>query len=263
MLRERVIPVLLLEDGGLVKTQQFRDPVYVGDPINVVKIFNEKEVDELVLLDIRATRRGAEPDFAMIESIVSEAFMPVCYGGGVRTVEHARRMLALGVEKVAINTAAMETPSLVTELSQSFGAQCVVGVVDVKRRFGRHVVHSHSGRTAPTRDPVRWVRELVTLGAGEILVQSVDRDGTMSGFDLELLRSLRGAVNVPVVAAGGAATLDTLLDALRTGAVSALGVGARFVFIGPHRAVLITYLSDAERRALRTLMAKLRSAHDD
>jgi cyclase len=262
MIRERVIPLLLLEDGGLVKTQKFRNPVYVGDPINVVKIFNEKEVDELILLDIRASRRGVEPDFALIESIVSEAFMPVCYGGGVRTVEHAQRVLALGVEKVAINTAAMETPSLVTELSQRFGAQCVVGVVDVERRFGRHVVYSHSGRTPPERDPVRWAQRLVALGAGELLIQSVDRDGTMSGFDLELLRSMRGAVAVPVVAAGGAGTLDTLLDALRTGSVSALGVGARFVFFGPHRAVLITYLSGAERRTLRTLMAKLRAAQD-
>lgn len=263
MLRERVIPVLLLDDGGLVKTERFRDPVYVGDPINVVKIFNEKEVDELVLLDIRASKRGTDPDFAMIEAIVSEAFMPVCYGGGVRTVEQARRLLALGVEKIALNTAALDNPALLTELSQAFGAQCVVGVVDVERQWGRARVFSHAGRTPRERDPVRWAQRLVELGAGEILVQSVDRDGTMRGFDLPLLRSLRGAVSVPVIAAGGAGTMDTLLDALRTESVAALGVGARFVFIGPHRAVLITYLSGAERRALRTLTAKLHHDHHD
>ncbi len=256
MLRERVIPVLLLDDGGLVKTQGFDEPVYVGDPINVVKIFNEKEVDELFLFDVRASKQGREPDYKLIESIVSEAFMPVCYGGAIRSVEQARTMLALGVEKVAVNSAALANPSLVTELSESFGAQCVVGVVDVERRWGRARVHSHANVAVPERDPIRWARRLEALGAGEILVQSVDRDGTMSGFDLELLRALHGQLSVPLVAAGGGGSLDTLLDALRTGSVSALALGARFVFIGTHRAVLISYLSASERRVLRTYVSK-------
>jgi cyclase len=251
MLRRRVIPSLLLSGNGLVKTRRFRAPVYVGDPINAVKIFNEKEVDELFLIDIDASRERRGPNFALIESIVSEAFMPVAYGGGVRTYDDVRTLLRLGVEKVALNTAALDDLKLVRELSNAFGAQCVVGVVDVKRDLlGRARVWSHAGRRACEADPRRWMQALVEAGAGELVVQAVDRDGTLDGLDVELLASLRGAVNVPVVAAGGARDEHDLKAAFELG-FGAVAVGAKFVFVGPHRAVLISYLTDGERRALQ------------
>ncbi|MBL8915462.1 MAG: imidazole glycerol phosphate synthase subunit HisF [Archangium sp.] len=251
MLRRRVIPSLLLSGSGLVKTRKFRKPVYVGDPINAVKIFNEKEVDELFLIDIHASRERRGPNFALVESIVSEAFMPVAYSGGVRSYEDVRTLLRLGVEKVALNTTALDDLKLVRELSNAFGVQCIVGVVDVKRDFfGRAKVWSHAGRTPHETDPRRWMQALVEAGAGELLVQSVDRDGTLDGLDLDLLASLKGAVNVPVVAAGGARDERDLKAAFDLG-YGAVAVGAKFVFIGPHRAVLISYLSDAERLALQ------------
>lgn len=247
MLRRRVIPSLLLSRGGLVKTRRFSQPVYVGDPINAVKIFNEKEVDELFLFDIDASRERRRPDFGLVESIVSEAFMPVGYGGGVRSLEDVKVLLRLGVEKVVLNTAVLENVSLVRELSDAFGAQCIVGGIDVKRDWrGRARVWSHSGRRVPTPDVREWMSELVRAGVGELLVQSVNHDGCLDGMDLELFAHLSGSVPVPVVAAGGARGPDDLRAAFERG-VAAVALGARFVFIGPHRAVLINYLSEAER----------------
>ncbi|MFT3714301.1 MAG: AglZ/HisF2 family acetamidino modification protein [Archangium sp.] len=252
MLRKRLIPSLLLRSGGgLVKTQKFSEPKYVGDPINAVKIFNEKEVDELFLFDIHATRDRRRPNFKMIEEIVSEAFMPVGYGGGVKTLDDARTLLALGVEKVAINTAALAGLSFVTELKNAFGAQCVVGVVDVRKRFfGGTQVHSHSGAKVTEPDPLAWAQKLVEAGAGEILLQSVDRDGTMSGFDLDLLRSFDRRLPVPLVAAGGAGSVQHMRDAFNACQLSGLAVGARFVYQGSLRGVLINYLSRAELDSL-------------
>ncbi|MDP1822376.1 MAG: AglZ/HisF2 family acetamidino modification protein [Archangium sp.] len=256
MLRRRVIPSLLLRNGGLVKTTRFSDPKYVGDPINAVKIFNEKEVDELFLFDITASRERRRPNFKLIEEIVSEAFMPVAYGGGVRTFEDARTLLSLGVEKIALNTAALEGLSLVTELKNHFGAQCVVGVVDVKKRlFGGLAVHAHAGVKTPAADPVEWAQRLVGAGVGEILLQSVDRDGTMSGFDLELIRSFDGALQVPLVAAGGAGSLEHMKAALGACRLSGLAVGARFVYQGPSRGVLINYLNPRELAELQMVPA--------
>ncbi|MFO0594780.1 MAG: AglZ/HisF2 family acetamidino modification protein [Myxococcaceae bacterium] len=252
MLRKRIIPSLLLKgSGGLVKTQKFSDPKYVGDPINAVKIFNEKEVDELFLFDITATKEKRRPNFKMIEEIVSEAFMPVAYGGGVKTLDDARTLLALGVEKIALNTSTFAGLSLVTELKNAFGAQCVVGVVDVKKKlFGGLAVHSHAGAKVVEGDPVAWAKILVNAGCGEILLQSVDRDGTMSGFDLDLLRSFDGKLPVPLVAAGGAGHVDHMKQAFAACRLSGLAVGARFVYQGPSRGVLINYLSRADLDAL-------------
>jgi cyclase len=251
MLRKRIIPSLLLERGRLVKTERFRKPKYVGDPINAVKIFNEKEADELFLFDIGASREGTRPNFALIEQIATEAFMPVCYGGGVRSAEDARTLLQLGIEKVALNTAALQRPALLGELRDRFGAQCVVGVVDVKRRMlGGNAVHSHAGIATPERDPVRWAQRLVDAGAGEILLQSVDHDGTLQGFDLDLLRTFDRALDVPLVAAGGAGSIEHMRAAFTTCRLSGLAVGARFVYQGPHRAVLISYLSPSEIASL-------------
>lgn len=247
MLRKRIIPSLLLRNGGLVKTERFANPKYIGDPINAVKIFNEKEVDELLLLDITSTRENKAPNFGLIEEIVSEAFMPVAYGGAVRTVEDASRLLSLGVEKIALNTAALLNLSLVTALKDRYGAQCVVGVVDVKKKLlGGYAVHSHAGVKTPYADPVAWAQQLVAAGAGEILLQSVDRDGTMSGFDIELLSRLKNKLGVPLVAAGGAGTVEHMKRAFASCELSGLAVGARFVFQGPLRGVLINYLTRRE-----------------
>jgi cyclase len=252
MLRKRIIPSLLLERGRLVKTERCRKPGYVGDPINAVKIFNEKEVDELFLLDIGKSRDGGRPDFKLLEEIVSEAFMPVAYGGGVRSVEDARTLLQLGIEKVVINTAALSRPSFLSELRDRFGAQCVVGVVDVKKRLlGGNSVHSHVGVEISERDPVGWARKLVQAGAGEILLQSVDRDGTLQGLDMDLLRTFEGALDVPLVAAGGTRGIEDMREALRTCRLSGIAVGARFVYQGPNRAVLISYLNPSEVASLK------------
>ena len=264
MLRVRVIPVLSLRRRGLVKTLKFRRPKYVGDPINVVRIFNEKEVDELVLTEIVATREKKEPDYELLEQIASEAFMPVGYGGAVRSVAQAKRILRLGIEKVAVNTAALERPDLVRELSGELGAQCVVASVDVKKTWrGRHEVFSHAGRPVPIRDPLRWIEELARLGAGEILLNSVDRDGTMTGYDLDLLATLRHRFDIPIIACGGAASVGDMIAAIRAGDVSALGVGARFIYEGPYRAVLVSYLSPDELTSIHTAARESvpRSAH--
>jgi cyclase len=254
MLRLRVIPVLLLRRRGLVKTTAFKAPKYVGDPINVVRIFNDKEVDELILTEVVATKDGRAPDFELLEQLAGEAFMPVCYGGAVRSVADAKRILRLGMEKISVNTAFLERPELVRDLAESLGSQCVVASVDVKRTWrGRYEVFSHAGRPVPERDPLRWVDRLVRLGAGEILVNAVDRDGTMEGYDLALLEQFRGRFDVPLIACGGARSVEDMKAAVRAGRLSALGVGARFIYEGPYRAVLVSYLSSSEMADVQTL----------
>lgn len=242
MLMTRVIPVLSLRGAGLVKTEKFKNPKYVGDPRNAVKIFNEKEVDELVVLDITATTEGRRPQFELIREIVSEAFMPVAYGGGIRTLEDARSVLSLGVEKILINSYAVENPTFVRAASETFGAQSVVVSVDVKKSFfGKYEVYSQSGQRGGKLDPAAFARKMEEMGAGELVIHSIDRDGTMSGYDLELIKAVSSAVRIPVIACGGAATVDDLGRAVKEGGASAAAAGSMFVFHGRHRAVLISY----------------------
>ena len=243
----RVMPCLLLRGTGLVKTRRFKDAVYVGDPRNAVKIFNEKEVDELILLDITATVEGRRPQFKLIAEIASEAFMPLAYGGGVRTVEDAAELFKLGVEKVCLNTAAVETPQLVRAAADRFGSQSIVAVLDVKRSFfGKYECYVRAGKQSTGKDPVTLAQELERLGAGELVVNSIDRDGTMEGYDLELLRRVTQAVGVPVIACGGAGKVQDLADAIHKGGASAAAAGSLFVFTGKHRAVLINFPSPRE-----------------
>jgi cyclase len=246
----RVIPCLLLQDGGLVKTQQFRRPRYVGDPINAVRIFNDKYVDELVFLDIDASRTGAEPNYDLIQRIAGECFMPLCYGGGIRTLDHARRIVAMGVEKIAVNSMAIDNTALLSAMSAELGASSVVAGIDVKRDFfGRNRVF-HPGKRRLTRlDPVEHAKALVRAGAGEIFLNSVDRDGQGTGFDNDLIAHVSAAVNVPVIACGGAGGLADMRTAVQSGA-SAAAAGSMFVFYGPHRAVLINYPAYASVREL-------------
>jgi imidazole glycerol-phosphate synthase subunit HisF len=241
MLKNRVIPCLLLRDGGLVKTHRFADPKYVGDPINAIRIFNEKEVDELIVLDIEASRRGAEPDFTLIEEFAGECFMPLCYGGGIRTLAQARRLFALGIEKVCIQSAALADFGLVSQIAAQFGSQSVLVSVDVKQNWrGRHELYSAARGKKVSRPWIEFMRAAVAAGAGEIVLNAVDRDGTQKGMDLELIRQASAAIDVPLVAVGGAGSLANIKAAIDSGA-SAVAAGAFFVFHGPHRAVLITY----------------------
>lgn len=247
MNKTRVIPVLLLRGKGLVKTVKFKDPKYIGDPINSVRIFNEKEVDELVFLDITATPEGRGPDFELLADIAGEAFMPMAYGGGIASLDHVQRIIALGFEKVVIDTAAYGAPQLIRDAVAVYGSQSIVGCVDVRRTLlGRYELHSHAGKNRQSVGLVEHVSGLEQLGVGEIIVNSVDRDGTQSGYDLKLLQKVSSAVSVPVVACGGASGLDDFVAAVEQGGASAVAAGSLFVFMGPHRAVLINYPDRAE-----------------
>lgn len=242
MLNYRVIPSLLLSNGGLVKTKEFKDAVYVGDAINAIRIFNEKEVDELVLLDIRASLEGLEPDFGLIEAVASECFMPFAYGGGVSTVEQVRRLLRIGAEKIVINTALHHDPNFVRDAVKLFGSQSIIASIDIKRKFmGRYQVMMLSGSVSTKKKPVDFARYVEELGVGEILLTSIDREGSMSGYDIEMLAEVCDSVNIPVIASGGAGNLDHFRLAVELGKASALAAGSMFVFHGPHRAVLISY----------------------
>lgn len=250
MLRARIIPALLLKGTGLVKTIRFKDPVYVGDPINAVRLFNDLEADELILLDIMASRERREPNFEQLQEIVSEAFMPICYGGGITKVEHAERLFHIGLEKVGLTTGAVESPALVDELARAFGSQSIVVGLDVRRDWrGRPQMYTRGGSSRAGMDALTFVHEMVERGAGEILLNLIDRDGTRDGYDLGLIADLSKAANVPLVACGGAGSLADLRDAIAAGA-SAAAAGSLFVFKGPHRAVLINYPSEQEADAL-------------
>lgn len=252
MLRPRIIPCLLVKDKGLVKTVRFRRPTYVGDPINAVRIFNEKEVDELMLLDIDAAVNGSEPDYQMIEHIAAECRMPLCYGGGVNSLSAIQRIIALGAEKVAISSAAISQPTLIAEAAAIAGSQSVVVVLDVKRHSlgGSYEVYTHNGRRRTRLCPVAYAIKMAELGAGEILVNSIDEDGRMSGYNTSLVRSIRDAVGVPVTAMGGAGSLSDIAQVITEAGVSGAAAGSIFVFKGIHRAVLINYPNPAEKEAI-------------
>ena len=252
MLRPRITPCLLVHDGGLVKTVGFRDPKYVGDPINAVKIFNEKEADELIVLDIDATVNGAEPDYRGIEHMALECRMPLCYGGGVRSANQAKRIIGLGVEKVSISSAAVERPELVAEIADAVGRQSVVVVIDAKKKMlgrGWDVTTRNATRNA-TLDAHDFAERVAELGAGEIVMNSVDLDGRMSGYDLDLARRLRERVKIPMTVLGGAGNLQHMEELFRTCGVVGAAAGSLFVFKGQYRAVLINYPDDARKAEL-------------
>lgn len=251
MLRPRLIPCLLVRKKGLVKTVKFGDSKYVGDPINAVKIFNEKEADELIVLDIDASVHGAEPDFAMIQKLAAECRMPLCYGGGVKTVEQAKRIIALGVEKVAISSAALADPALITAIANEIGSQSVVVVLDVKKSlFGKYEVHTHNGKRGTGRSPVDLAREAERLGAGEVVINSIDLDGQMKGYDVDLALKVRAAIGLPMSVLGGAGSLADIGKLISACGVIGASAGSLFVFKGSYRAVLINYPTVPERDSL-------------
>jgi cyclase len=250
VLRARVIPCLLLREGGLVKTVRFRKAKYVGDPINAVRIFNEKEVDELAVFDIDCSRKNGIPDDALLEQIAGECFMPLCYGGGVSSLAQAQRLVALGIEKISVNSAVLEDISLVTRLADAMGSQSVVAAIDVKRDWlGRCRVYAAARGRVLELEPASHAASLQKAGAGEIFLNDVDRDGTLAGFDCQLVSTVSRAVDIPVIACGGAGTMHHFAEAVGAGA-AAVAAGSMFVFQGPHRAVLINYPGYAELEQL-------------
>lgn len=258
MLRPRIIPCLLVHKGGLVKTQQFKAPKYIGDPINAVKIFNEKEADELMVLDIDASVNGAEPDYKTIAHLAAECRMPLAYGGGVRNVDQARRIISLGVEKVSISSAAIERPALISEIADAIGSQSVVVVLDVRKKLlGGHEVYTHNGQRATGRSPLELAREAESRGAGEIVVNSIDRDGEMKGYDLALAAKLRDTAKVPLTVLGGAGSLVDIGKLITQCGTVGAAAGSLFVFKGAYRAVLINYPTPAQKDELLATLPTL------
>lgn len=250
MLKHRVIPALLLRNGGLVKTSKFADPKYVGDPINAIRIFNEKEVDELMVLDIEASKADRGPNYDLIEQFAGECFMPLCYGGGITSFEQARKLFSIGVEKISVQTSILSDLTLVTDIASRYGNQSVVVSIDIKRNLlGRHKLYASASGKMLDMNWMDFLRKAIDAGAGEILVNAVDRDGTLSGMDLTLIENAASACSVPLIAAGGAGSLADIKAAVVAGA-SAVAAGAFFVYHGPHRAVLITYPKYQELVAL-------------
>ena len=252
MLRPRITPCLLIKDHGLVKTRQFKEPKYVGDPINAVRIFNEKEVDEIMVVDIDASVQQCEPDYTLIKNLAAECRMPLCYGGGVKSVNQVERIIALGVEKVAISSAALEDPQLINSSAKVVGNQSVVVVLDVMRdpKTGKWEIFTHNATRATKRDPVDTAKQMEQLGAGEIILNSINRDGMMNGYDLELVQSVRKSVGVPMTVLGGAGSLKDIQALFASFGILGAAAGSLFVFKGVYRAVLINYPSRADKDGL-------------
>jgi len=241
MSRVRIIPVLLLSKGGLYKTVKFQKPQYIGDPINAVKIFNEKEADELILLDYTASKEKRTIDYTKIAEIAGEAFMPMAYGGAIQNFNDAKKVFDGGYEKVVLNSILFSTPALIGEIASVYGAQAVVGSMDVKKNlFGNYKVFSHSGTTNTGLDPVDWAKKLEQLGIGEIMINTIDRDGTWEGYDATLISKVAHAVSVPLIACGGAAGMDDFKKAVEAGA-SAVAAGSMFVYQKKGMGVLISF----------------------
>jgi len=249
MLRSRIIPCLLVHRKGLVKTVNFKEPKYVGDPINAVKIFNEKEVDELIVLDIDATKEKRGPDFTLIRNLAAECRMPFCYGGGISSVEQARKIISLGAEKVALSSAVIDEPSLCKEIGNSVGVQSVVVVLDVRKRklLGGYDIFTHNGKVKSKRKFKEFIVELNTIGIGEIVVNSIDNDGKMTGYDMELATLVRNLCDTPITVLGGAGSLDHIKKLITKFKVIGAAAGSLFVFKGKYKAVLINYPNREEK----------------
>lgn len=247
MIRPRIIPLLLLKGKGLVKTVKFRDPTYVGDPINAVRIFNQKKADELIFLDIVATKEKRSPSLELITKVADECFMPFSIGGGITKIEQIKKLLSIGAEKVSINTAAVENPSFIKDASTIFGSQSIVVSMDVKKNEkGAYELYIEGGRKKTNIDPFEFALEMQKRGAGELLINSIDRDGTMEGYDLPLVKKISDSLDIPVIAAGGAGNIKDMLDVITLSDASAAAAGSIFVFHGRRRAVLIDYPSSED-----------------
>jgi imidazole glycerol-phosphate synthase subunit HisF len=252
MLRPRIIPCLLVHNHGLVKTAKFKDPKYVGDPLNAVRIFNEKEVDELMVVDIDATSGGNEPDYSLIQKLAAECRMPLCYGGGIKTADEAQYIFSLGVEKIALSASAIDNPELITEIAQRVGNQSVVVVLDVRKKlFGsKYELFTHNGKKSSGQDPIEFAQRCEALGAGELIINSIDRDGTMGGYDHNLIDKIRGAISIPMTILGGAGSLADIGLLIKKHGIVGAAAGSLFVFKGKYKAVLINYPNPTEKEKL-------------
>jgi len=251
MLRPRIIPSLLLHDKGLVKTVNFKFSKYVGDPINAVRIFNEKEVDELAFFDIDATVLNKEPDYTLIEKLANQSRMPLCYGGGVKTIDQAQKIFGLGIEKIALSSAVIKTPPLVTQIAERVGSQSVIVVLDIKKKLlGGYEVYTHNGKKSTGINPIKFVKELELLGAGEIIINSIDQDGMMKGYDMTLIEKIAESISIPLTVMGGAGSLDDIEKVIDKHGVIGVAAGSFFVFKGPYKAVLINYPSQLEKNKI-------------
>jgi cyclase len=248
MLRPRIIPCLLVHDKGLVKSVQFKNYKYVGDPINAVRIFNEKEADELMLLDIDASVKKNEPDYKLIQNIASECRMPLCYGGGIKNVEQAQTVFSLGVEKIALSSILLQSPKLITEIALKVGSQSVVAVLDIKKKmFGGYEIYVHNGKMSTGINPIEFVKKIEDLGAGEIVINSIDNDGMMNGYDLKLIEQVRKSTSLPLTVLGGAGSLSDIGDLIQDYGIIGAAAGSLFVFKGVYKAVLINYPTSFEK----------------
>lgn len=247
MLRTRIIPCLQLRQGSLVKTRQFGKFEYIGDPANTCRIFNECEVDELAIVDISASKTGAGPDFKVLEEVAEECFMPVAYGGGIENLAQVERILRLGMEKVIVGTAGYSNPKLFSEIASAMGSQCLIAAIDVSGKTGEWLCKCRSATQSTGRDPVSWAREVEEAGAGEILLTSIDREGTWQGLDQALVRAVSSAVSIPVIAHGGTATASDVVAAVENSGASAVAVGSMVVFQKKGMGVLVNF-SDELRK---------------
>ena len=251
MLRPRIIPSLLVHDNGLVKTVNFKNPKYVGDPINAVKIFNEKEVDELAVFDIDATVLGKEPNYALIEKLANQSRMPLCYGGGVKTIEQAQKIFGLGIEKIALSSAVIQNPKLITEIADRVGSQSVIVVMDIKKKLlGGYEIYINNGKKATGLNPIKFAEEAQKLGAGEIIINSIDQDGMMKGYDMNLIDKITEKLTIPVTVLGGAGSLQDVKKVIDKQGIIGVAAGSLFVFKGAYKAVLINYPAKKEKEEL-------------
>lgn len=252
MLNPRIIPCLLVHNKGLVKTIKFTDPKYVGDPINAVKIFNEKEVDELMVIDIDATVENSEPNYQMIKNLAAECRMPLCYGGGIKTTDQAQRIFSLGVEKIAMSSSIIEEPELITEIAKKVGNQSVIVVLDVKKRGfpPRYELFTHNGKNKTGINPFEFGKKAERLGAGEIVINNIDQEGLMKGYDMNLIDKMRQAISIPLTVMGGAGSLDDIGNLIQKHGIIGAAAGSLFVFKGKYRAVLINYPNKSEKDEL-------------
>jgi len=249
MLYPRIIPSLLVKNKGLVKTVKFDNPKYVGDPINAVRIFNEKTVDELIVLDIDATTNNREPDYKMIANLAAECRMPLCYGGGIKTTKQALKIFGLGVEKIALSSAVINNPKLITEVARSVGNQSVIVVLDdiKKHMFGKYYIYTHNGTKKINIDIFDYLKKIQNLGAGEIIINSIDLDGTMKGYDFNLIKKLKKVIHIPLTVLGGAGSFDDISKLIHENGIIGAGAESLFVFKGKYRAVLINYPSTDDK----------------
>tara|TARA_Y200000002_G_scaffold367637_1_gene359872 strand:- start:484 stop:1272 length:789 start_codon:yes stop_codon:yes gene_type:complete len=252
MLYPRIIPNLLIHKNGLVKTVNFTNPKYVGDPLNAVKIFNEKSVDELIITDIDVTFNQSEPNYGLIEKLANESRMPLCYGGGIKNISQAKKIFSLGVEKVAISSSVIENPNIVTDLAQSVGSQSVVVVLDIKKKYfsNSYELFTHNGGKKTGINPLKFIEKIKNKGVGELVINSIDRDGTMKGYDLKIIDQVRKITTLPLTVLGGAGSLEDIGNLIKKYTIIGAGAGSIFVFKGKYKAVLINYPNDQEKKRL-------------